>query len=75
MKAEVSSETTAALASKMEILAWVVRAAPFVEGATQRETLNVYRQTEVPLDPDLLPAYHNAQSDSMAVLSVVDVLR
>lgn len=58
----------------MDIVAWTIRAVPFLQDRSISELLNIFRATEIPLEPSLLQAYHHAQTSSQAVLSVVEQL-
>ncbi len=48
----------------MDILAWTIRAIPFVSDKSISETLNTYRAVEIPLQSSLLQRYNLALSNS-----------
>ena len=60
-KVEAATEfNTIALSAKMDVVAWTIRAVPFLQDKSISELLNIYRATEIPLEPTMLQAYRHA---------------
>ena len=58
----------------MDALAQTLNAIPFLAENTISDTINIYRASEIPLEPHLLALYFAAETGSTAILTAVDAL-